>query len=43
MHNEEIHNYFTLNIVRMVKLRMTWTGYAARIGLEMLKSFCKKP
>jgi hypothetical protein len=35
LHNQELHDLYSLpNIVRVVKLRMRWTGHAARIGKE---------
>jgi hypothetical protein len=35
MHNEELHNlYFSPNIIRMIKLKMRWTGHLARMGAK---------
>jgi hypothetical protein len=32
-HNEELHNlYASPNIVRLIKSRMRWAGYGARMG-----------
>jgi hypothetical protein len=33
VHNEELHNlYSSPNIIRMIKLRMRWTGHVERMG-----------
>jgi hypothetical protein len=33
LHNHELHNFYSsLNIVRMIKLRMRWAGHVAYMG-----------
>jgi hypothetical protein len=33
LHNEELHNLYSPNMIRMIKLRrMRWTGHVARMG-----------
>jgi hypothetical protein len=35
LHNDELHSpYSSLNIVRVIKLRMRWAGYVACMGEE---------
>ena len=35
LHNEELNDlFFRLNIVRVIKSRMKWAGYGARMGVE---------
>jgi hypothetical protein len=42
LHNEEFNDlYYSLNIVRVVKLRMKWAGYVVRMGEERrVQGFC---
>jgi hypothetical protein len=43
LHNEELYAvYFSPNIIRVIKRRMRWAGYAARMGREVHTAFCRE-
>jgi hypothetical protein len=38
LHNEELHNLYSLNIIRMIRSRrMRWAGHVERMGLKFIQ------